>query len=355
MSGVPAPSPGASARGPIAPEPPRKCCLEEKIIRRICQPALERVPRSIHPNALSLATHVICWLTAALAYLSARLTRVGRLLFLVGAGVGMFASMVGDCLDGMQARRTNRCSKLGEMMDHWLDSMAVPLVTLGITSALQLAPWVAVAVHVTNTMIYNAQLVLYHHTKKFVHPDNTTGVEAQLGVSFGYVGMGLFFFFFDRSARWVDVLLLVAGLMATLCHLRLNWFYYARLKRLVIYHLPFVAFAGGIGALYLLGAMDRLAFLLLIVFLSFRITGGYVQATLLGYRWSGLDLPTAFAILLMVGLHLRLAPSQVWGVSTGPVLPILPYVICGYLAVRTLGEFAVRFRDLCPARTARVA
>ncbi len=59
-----------------------------------------------------------------------------RALALIGAGVGMLLSMIGDSLDGMHARRTDQCSKLGEMMDHWLDAIIVPLTTLGITVAL---------------------------------------------------------------------------------------------------------------------------------------------------------------------------------------------------------------------------
>ena len=85
-----------------------------------------------------------------------------------------------DNLDGMQARRTNRCSKLGELMDHWLDAIHVPLANVGMAMALQLAPWAVVGVVVSGTMIYQAQVLHYHVKRVFIHPP-TSGTDARSG------------------------------------------------------------------------------------------------------------------------------------------------------------------------------
>ena len=318
--------------------------LETQIIEKVCEPVLARLPRSIHPNTISLFTHLLCWVTAALAVSSAQLPPLLRSLALLGAGLGNFGIMVGDCLDGMQARRTNRCSKLGEMLDHWLDSVGVPLVTLGVTSALQLSPWLIVAVHVTSTMIYNAQLVLYYYSGKFVHP-GTTGVDAQLGVAFGYLVAAILFLLVDPAARWLQILLMVASLMAVLMQLRLNLFYYVRLRGRILHHLKFVALCGVAAALYLIGAMDRLAFLLLVVLFSFRITGGYVQATILKRSFGGFDVPAALGLLAVTACY-RFAPGlQLAGL---PVLRALPFLLCLYLVGRNLIELAGAYRQLKP-------
>jgi len=304
--------------------------LEPIVVERICKPVLRRIPERVHPNTISLFNHLVCWVTALLAYLSTRLSPLGRLLALSGASVGMFVSMVADCLDGMQARRTNRCSKLGQVLDHSLDAIHVPLVTFGITLALQLDPWAVAVVHVTNVMIYNGQLVLQHYTGRFVHP-KTSGTDAECGVSIGYVAMGLLFFFFDRRAPWVEVVVLVAALLAILIQVKLNLFYYVRLRRHVVHHLPFVLICAGFAALYLVGSIDTMAFLLSIVFVSFRISGGYVLHTVVGRRFGGFDVWVVVLIAAIAAAHLWLEPIRSAGV---PVQAALPYVGCLYMAGR---------------------
>src|SRR4051812_43898547 len=88
--------------------------IEERIIDSLCRPLLRLIPASVHPNTISVVTHLIVWLTAGIAVVSVRLPPGQRALALVAAGFGMLASMIGDSLDGMHARNTDQCSKLGE-------------------------------------------------------------------------------------------------------------------------------------------------------------------------------------------------------------------------------------------------
>ena len=73
--------------------------------------------------------------------LSPHVAPLTRVPLLLAAGAMMFASMVLDCWDGMQARRTGRTSKLGELLDHWLDAIHVPLVSAGMALMLELPPY----------------------------------------------------------------------------------------------------------------------------------------------------------------------------------------------------------------------
>ncbi len=317
--------------------------LEERVLRYVCQPLLARIPRSVRPNAISLTTHFAAWVTNLLACVSVYLSPLGRTLALCGAGLGTFVGVVGDCLDGMQARKTGQCSKLGEMMDHWLDAINVPLVTLGMTAALQLDPWLTAAVHVTNAMIYNAQLILYHHSGKFVHP-NTTGVDAQVGIAVGYVTLAIALLLVDPLSRNVHLTFTVVGCVAIATQLRLNFFYYARLRGLVLYHLPFVLLGGALSGLYVGGALDRYGFSLAVVFLSFRITGSYVQATILKRRYAGFDAGMLFWLAAIAAGRWLLPPlTLAFGVT---LQGLLPYLACAYLAGRTLGSFALRFGEI---------
>lgn len=323
--------------------------FEEAIIRTLCEPILVRLPASVTPNSISLVTHVIVWATAYCAILSATLPHPYKSLALVAAGVGMLLQMIGDCLDGMHARRTNQCSRLGEMMDHWLDANVVPLVTVGLTMALGMSPWAIVLVNVTATMVYQAQLVLYNHTGKFIHPEPANGVEAQFGVAMGYGALGALFYFVDRDARWLDVALaLVAGL-AVFVQMRCNWFYYPKLGKFIGEHLLFAGYLLAFGALYLSGAMDVMAFLSTLVFTSFRISGSYVLYTLLKRPYSGVDVGLLGSIALIAASHFLLVPAGIWGAT---VHATLPYLASAYLVGRNLLDFARHYAEIiAPNRT----
>jgi len=338
--------------------------FEPLIIEKVCEPILARIPESVHPNSISLTNHLVAWTVLLAAIVSSRLSGWSALIALTIAGVGLFTSMTMDCLDGMQARRTNRCSKLGEMMDHWLDAIHVPFTSAGLVMALRLDPWGVAAVHVTNAMIYNAQLVLYHHTGKFVHP-NTSGVDVQFGTSFGYLGIGLLYFFFSRQLYWVDLLLAVIGGIAVVTQVKLCFFYYKRLKEQIFAHLRFVALCCGFVALYLLGAIDAVAFILAISFLSFRITGSYVLRSIVKRPYSGFDWGVVFWIgaialaffylgqpLSLGGYHVTwmVEPLSVGGYSftVKGYFPYLPYLSLFYMAGRNLIDFARHFNELRP-------
>jgi phosphatidylglycerophosphate synthase len=316
--------------------------FELAVVERLCRPVLSIVPLSVHPNTLSLLTHVVVWITGAFAVVAHHLEQPWHSLTLVGAGVGTLCSMIGDSLDGMQARRTDRCSRLGEMMDHWLDAFAVPMVTLGLCAALQLPAWLTAAVHITNSMIYNSQLVLYHHSSRFVHT-KTSGVDAQVGVSAGYLVFAALFYLIDRGDYWFDLGILLFACTAVLIQVKLNVFYYARLKGLALHTLPFVLTCGGFAALHIAGAIDQLAFLLAVVLVSFRITGGYVLHTILGLRYRGIDLGIAALIVATGALHAAAPSARVAGVS---VVGALPYLSCIYMAARSLIDFARHYSAL---------
>ena len=166
--------------------------FEPWVKAKVCEPILALMPESVHPNTISIVTHFLCWVTAFLGFLSVHVEPRARAAALVGAGVCLLMSMIGDHLDGMQARRTNQCSRLGEVIDHWLDALAVPLSSVGLAMALQLPAWILAPALIGTAMVYNAQLVLYHHTGRFVHPD-TSGSDGQVLVALVYFSMAFVF------------------------------------------------------------------------------------------------------------------------------------------------------------------
>jgi len=108
----------------------------------ICRPFVRCIPRSISPNQITFVNHLMNWLFMALA-ISSRCTSdprgVGddtasaglagtdasapadagyswgspKVQLLLAAGVVNFICMMLDCLDGMHARASGQCSKVG--------------------------------------------------------------------------------------------------------------------------------------------------------------------------------------------------------------------------------------------------
>ncbi|MDP2307948.1 MAG: CDP-alcohol phosphatidyltransferase family protein [Pseudomonadota bacterium] len=318
--------------------------FESWLLERVCKPALARIPTSVHPNSLSLANHLLCWAVFYLAMVSASLDPVSRAVALALTGVGMFGTMVLDCLDGMQARRTQRCSKLGELMDHGLDAVHIPLITAGLSLALQLDPWAVIGIHAINAMIYNAQLVLYHRTGKFELPSIVSGADMQMVSSLLFAVVGIFFYFYPRETPWVGHVVAVACIMALYTGLKSLAFYYGRLEWRLGGHLPFMALVAACSALYWVGALDTLAFTLLVAFLSFRMTGSFVLHSILGRPYSGLDAGAIVWVAAIAASHV--SPPMSLGPTT--LRAVLPYLACAYLAVRNLSDVARHFDALRP-------
>ncbi len=321
--------------------------LEFLLIEHVCKPILNLIPAGVRPNSISLVNHLICWLTAVAAYVSTIVGPLGRMLALFGAAAGTFSMAVGDSLDGMQARKTDQCSKLGEMMDHWLDAIHQPMVTFGVAIALSLDPWEAALLHITSTMIYNVQLLLYHRTGRFVAPD-TSGVDAQLGTTLLYIIFGIFFYWVDRDVTWVSTAITAMIVLVSLMQIKLILFYYKLLGKMFVHHLPVLLLCAGFAALYLLGVMGQVTFLLSIVLLSFRISGSYVLFTIVGQSYRGYDLGVALLLIAIFIAHTALAP-----VALGPwsLAAVLPWLTMVYIIARNLVDFVRHYRTLAPTPT----
>ncbi|MET0388182.1 MAG: CDP-alcohol phosphatidyltransferase family protein [Polyangiales bacterium] len=319
--------------------------FEPLLIKMLCEPLLPHIPAWVHPNTISLVTHGIVWMTALLAMASPELSPLGRAIALLGAGVGMFLSMLGDCLDGLHARRTNQCSKLGEMLDHWLDAVVVPLGTAGITAALEMPAWAMISVNLTAAMIYHAQLVLYHHTGKFVHPEPATGPEAQFGLSLGYVTLAGFLYCVDRHQPWLDMAVAAIAVAGTFVQLRCTVFFFPKLGHLMTEHCWFVGLGLAFGALFLLGAIDAPYFLFCIVFTSFRISGTYVLRTIVGERYDGKDMVLFSFVLAIAFVHYRFGSVTFNGVRAANWLAAAS---CFYAIARNFLDFSRHYAVLKP-------
>ncbi|MBN1655925.1 MAG: CDP-alcohol phosphatidyltransferase family protein [Deltaproteobacteria bacterium] len=311
---------------------------------KVCTPLLRLIPKSVHPNTISIITHLISWATLFLAYYAWRLGPVWRSVFIVGVAFGLVGTITGDYLDGMQARRTNQSSKLGEMMDHWLDTIGAPLNTAAIALAMQMPAWVLAPMHISNVMIYNAQLVLYHHAGVFVHP-KASGSGGLFQTSISLIALAFLYRIYGRDNFWVELLIIGLGVVGVVLMATNLAFFYIRLKQLVVRHVYFAVFCLGFAALYTWGAIDTLAFLLAITFLSFRINGAYVMSTIINRRFNGYDSAVVLWLLAIYLAYLFGVPRTLAGYHAPTVLT---YLACAYIVLYNGIDFTRRFSEFAP-------
>jgi len=180
----------------------------------LCSYVGPHIPRDITPNQMTMFNHILNWYLLYLSWISVEpsLDVSGRRqLLLICSGIN-FVCMMLDCLDGMHARNTGQCSKvrrnlslptsacntplilvlfpvlqLGEILDHWMDAIHVPLVGGAILVAVQMDDNFFIAVFLLNCCLYNAQMILYNNPREFIE---AAGAEAQISTSVVYaIGM----------------------------------------------------------------------------------------------------------------------------------------------------------------------
>ena len=98
---------------------------------------VEKMPRWLAPNAITLAGGLFCAAAAALAMVLAPTYRetVPRWACFVYA-VLIFLYQTMDNIDGKQARRTGAGSPLGELLDHGVDSLVMGMFVMVVASVL---------------------------------------------------------------------------------------------------------------------------------------------------------------------------------------------------------------------------
>ena len=207
--------------------------IEWKLTEWVTEPILHHcIPRWVKPNHITFFNTAVCWTLLATAYIAWYLetTRPAvtlALRFLCAYFV--FVSMLCDCLDGMQARRTQQSSLLGELLDHGADAAHTCIFAAVMLTILQPDFFTACYSLVCTGMVYNAQLVLYRHRGRMVNPP-TNGPEAQLALITAILAFSVFIFVsprYTQTAQWTILLFSIGANLAQINNIR---FFYAKLR-----------------------------------------------------------------------------------------------------------------------------
>jgi phosphatidylglycerophosphate synthase len=117
-----------------------KSVLYPILKRFVWAPALPSLPAWLSPNTMTLLGSFFAWASFAVLLV---LQPEDSTWFLVPALMN-FLYLSLDNMDGMQARRANRSSPLGEFLDHWSDGFNTGLMVFGYGVAMKTPPWFVV-------------------------------------------------------------------------------------------------------------------------------------------------------------------------------------------------------------------
>jgi len=260
--------------------------------RRVYEPLLKYVPYWVTPNAISVSNTLVCWTAFMIGYWTYKFEHIYPLAccwLRILMGVMIFSSIILDCLDGMHARATGRCSKLGELLDHSLDAANVPLICCCVLTLLWPDRWTILLSLIGGSMVYNAQLVIYRHTHVMVLPP-VTGPTAQALVSASLAGSGIFFLYFSRHSYFVQLCIFLFIMLGNITQAQQNWFYVRHLlpskdhSSILAPHLRFSAIMILHGSLLVAGWITDAEYMLSGTLLAYRLNGRYVLDTLRSFK-----------------------------------------------------------------------
>lgn len=305
----------------------------------VCRPFLKFIPSWVSPNQITFFNHCCIWLMIFLAFNWDRFPEHLQVPVVLAASSVNFLCMMLDCFDGMHARATNQCSKLGELLDHWFDSLHTPLISAGVTYCLVPDPYIAAAAHALNIGVYSTQIILFFYTRKFI---DASGVEGQIGVSFVYLVKCLCLVFAPAYLKMVGNTVISLGVISIIVIMStfLRRFDTAMWLRQVEYWFVLGCFT----YLYLDGAIGMGAFFLTTSFVSFRLTGCYVLSAICNLAYSGRDFAIYVWIAVFYWFHYACGPIPLnflvnklgtgeWLAET-TVQDLLPVFFCVFMMIR---------------------
>jgi phosphatidylglycerophosphate synthase len=322
--------------------------MEKFVLRHI----LNILPNSISPNTITLISHAFAWIYLILIIISYfyREDFGARALYFFLAGLFVFLYTLSDALDGIFARKTGKCSKLGEILDHWLDAMHVPILGLGFYIAINAEWWGFAAIAIANIMVYFPQLLLYYRTGKYIHPESG-GMEGAFTLILGlYCYIPIFLFvpydylvvhsvtipYINMEFTLISFATFALSIVVALGHLPPILYFVKKLdKSDYLSFVPLMLTMIASGVLYGVGLLDKWAFIFLTIAISLRFNGGLViAATLRKKSFPVVDFPLIGFLLLIslipVGNLFMEVPRLTGIVITG--------VTIFYLVMRSLYE-----------------
>lgn len=247
------------------------------------------VPNCIHPIFLILISHSLLWI---LFYLSAAIPNASanelqKPILCLYCALIIFAIILIDCITGMHARKVGGISKTIELLDHWLDSIQIPLYSSSMMLALNMNTSAEnntsidfisiIGVH-SCTLSYNLQLIMLYNLRIF---PRIAGMEAQCLICLLYLLISVLFAFQMQHILYpIIIICSIACIIALLLYM--YEFFPSFNQQMYIQFSIMLLLLIFITVLYVCGFCEKTEILLLSVVFSSRINGTLVLYTLAG-------------------------------------------------------------------------
>ncbi|MDO9258145.1 MAG: CDP-alcohol phosphatidyltransferase family protein [Bacteroidales bacterium] len=124
----------------------------------IVRPLITYIPRWIPANYITISSNLFMFAALLLSMFSGE----NRYVFLV-VPILVLSYVIGDHLDGMQAKRTGTSSALGEFFDHFLDIFNNGILVMIVCSLMNVSPWIFI---ICLTVSYIAHSALFFEQLK---------------------------------------------------------------------------------------------------------------------------------------------------------------------------------------------
>jgi phosphatidylglycerophosphate synthase len=124
----------------------------------IVRPLIAYIPWRIPANYITIGSNLFMFAALLLSMFSGE----NRFVFLV-VPILVLSYVIGDHLDGMQAKRTGTSSALGEFFDHFLDIFNNGILLMIVCSLMNVSPWIIVICltvsYIAHSAIFFEQLI----------------------------------------------------------------------------------------------------------------------------------------------------------------------------------------------------
>ncbi len=117
-----------------------RALIQGPLDKLLWNPIERLIPSWVKPNAITLLSVFFMLLSAFFVWMAFKGAGWGFL----AASVCVFLYMGGDCVDGIHARSTGQSSRMGEFLDHWLDSINALIINLCIVAVFNLQGWILI-------------------------------------------------------------------------------------------------------------------------------------------------------------------------------------------------------------------
>ena len=300
--------------------------------RLIWGPLLERIPKAVSANTMTIVSNIGSILTFCCALAILNTGSTSPILLLLPC-LGLFFYLSLDNMDGSQARRTGTSSPLGEFLDHWFDAFNLGLISVAIFLTLSIPPWYALLLMIVACISFFSQYWEQKVTGWLIFGKfgSVEGIMIVVGLYLMLAITGLEWFTTPLFEGWLPLSILTTiGVLLGYLAVPIGCIY--RTKKELSLFGPLLVALGATYFWFIAGNVPYLSMMILMVLINGFMAGRLVVARVTGSQYQGFDklffLSLLIPIIGSVFLNWSAGTQSLW------ILGVI-----GYISFRLVIDF----------------